>query len=122
MHLGNKKKISKTVRGKMLCKNSKCQTQIPIHTNICKHCGFVNKKKSKINDFDTSLIEQLYSDHSKIDQLTKNQTNFVKEYFIRSLFEVSFFPINLQSRILTSEQFLLSRKPQICVCETWFFK
>lgn len=89
MH-SSKKKIIKNVRGKMLCKNPKCQVQIPIHTSVCKTCGFVNKKKSKIINQDLDIIKQINDDPSQIEKLSKSQFIAAKEFYSRALFEVSF--------------------------------
>ena len=85
-----KKKISKNGRGKMSCRNKKCQMQIPIHTHVCKNCGFVNAKKSKADIYDWPLIRKVFEDPAKLGELKKEQLNLIKDYLMNSAFQVSF--------------------------------
>jgi hypothetical protein len=87
------KKLKKCLRGQKLCKNEKCQNPIPIHTHVCKKCGFINEMKKKTGSEDQSIIEQVFADEFKIEKVNRKTFLKIRDQFLKRIFEVSFYSL-----------------------------
>lgn len=94
-----KAEVRKCRRGKKLCANPKCQVQIPIHTLVCKFCGYINSTKKRPASNDAVEVDALIAS-------AKNRVNFrqlskIKAYFSRIFNEVlSFYLLTKLDRVL----------------------
>lgn len=83
------KPARKCKRGQKLCRNSSCQLPMPIHSAVCKQCGFLNSKRKKTEKEDSNIMETFIENSSKSDVYNKKNLNKLKNYLQKRIYEVS---------------------------------
>lgn len=85
------KRLKKCQRGQKLCRNEKCQNPIPIHTHVCKKCGFINEMKKKISSEDQTVMKQVFAEDFQLDKVNRKTFLKIRDQFLKRIFEVSIF-------------------------------
>lgn len=79
----------KCKRGQKLCRNPSCQLPMPIHSAVCKQCGFLNSKRKQTDKEDSNIIEAFAESSAKADVYNKKNVNKLKNYLHKRIYEVS---------------------------------
>lgn len=83
------KTIHKCKRGQKLCGNSECRIPMPIHTGICKICGFINAKRANTKKDNTMILNYFFSGPVKTEAFNKKNINKLRNFLKSKIFEVS---------------------------------
>ena len=62
---------------------------MPIHSAVCKQCGFLNSKRKQTDREDSNIIEAFAEESSKTDVYNKKNVNKLKNYLQKRIYEVS---------------------------------
>lgn len=83
------KPVRKCKRGQKLCRNAACQLPMPIHSAVCKTCGYLNSKRKQTDKEDSNIIETFKDVSTKADFVNKKNVNKLKNYLQKRIYEVS---------------------------------
>lgn len=62
---------------------------MPIHSAVCKTCGFLNSKRKQTDKEDSNIIEAFREVSAKTDAYNKKSVNKLKNYLQKRVYEVS---------------------------------
>lgn len=83
------KPIRKCKRGQKLCRNASCEVPMPIHSAVCRECGFLNAKRKQTDREDSGIISTFNDATSKTDVYNKKNVGRLRNYLQKRIYEVS---------------------------------